>query len=251
MATSYARGVVVLNSLSEAPKFNSKKHTYTVGRGKSKKQLTSVTQFVKQFFAPFDEKTSSEAKHYSLLRKGLPSKSPAFWRKEWKKTRELGTEIHDQIKKLILNEIDLTHDVQPLAVHALNAFHKYTAKNNPLMGLPEQIIFSEELGLAGTIDLLLLYDEDTVVLFDWKTNKEIKTEGYKGATGKGPCADLRDCNYVHYTLQLSTYAYILENDYGFKPKDLFLVHLTDNGPEVMKINYLKDKVREMIYDGNV
>ena len=53
-----------------------------------------------------------------------------------------------------------------------------------------------------------------VDVIDYKTNKEIKKNGFVNWEGKsqkmtGPLSHLDDCNFNHYALQLSTYMYII------------------------------------------
>ena len=73
--------------------------------------------------------------------------------------------------------------------------------------------------------------KDTVNIIDYKTNKEIKTTGFTNwekITQKmtGPCAHLDDCNFNHYSLQLSIYMYIiLKHNPRYKPGKMFLHHV--------------------------
>ncbi|MBK8660973.1 MAG: hypothetical protein IPN18_03865 [Ignavibacteriales bacterium] len=54
-------------------------------------------------------------------------------------------------------------------------------------------------------------------IYDWKTNKSIDEYGYGGKRGtRPPTYDLPDCNFYHYSLQLSLYKYLLENYHDVK-----------------------------------
>jgi len=137
----------------------------------------------------------------------------------------------------------------------IKAFHNIIRKLGEPLPLPEQKIYNEELLLAGTIDLVINHNgvkngEETtdrvVSLYDWKTNKEIKRKGYKGQKGiLPPTEDLEDCNYIKYALQLSTYAYILEKTGSIIYK-LYIIHLREDGYEIIEVPYMKDKVKETI-----
>ena len=49
---------------------------------------------------------------------------------------------------------------------------------------------------------------------DWKTSKRINSKAYKNKKGNHPVtANIDDCNFNHYALQLSLYRYILETYY--------------------------------------
>lgn len=62
-----------------------------------------------------------------------------------------------------------------------------------------------------------------------------------------PLTNLMDCNYMHYTLQLSTYAYMLQQlNPEFVVKQLILVHYDHDGNETTyNLDYLKEDVERM------
>lgn len=109
------------------------------------------------------------------------------------------------------------------------------------------------LKIAGQIDCLVI-DGDDVYIIDWKTNKEIKKRSFydkrkrKNVMMKAPLNNLEDCNWNHYQLQLSLYAYLIEqNKPGCNIKKIQLVHLLDDGSEeVMECKYLRDDVIRML-----
>ena len=59
-------------------------------------------------------------------------------------------------------------------------------------------------------------------------------------------ADLDDCNYMHYTLQLSLYRYILEFHYNLNIKNHAIVHLTPDGVSVHECDYLKSHIVDIL-----
>jgi len=63
-----------------------------------------------------------------------------------------------------------------------------------------------------------------------------------------PINNLEDCNYSHYNLQLSTYAWMIEkNNPEFNIKGLILVHKDhDDNITTYNMNYLKDDVIRML-----
>ena len=88
------------------------------------------------------------------------------------------------------------------------------------------------------------------------TNKEIKTKGAYNAATKGtvnmkyPLNNLPDVNFYHYTMQLSTYAWMLQKiNPNFVIKDLILNHYDHNGNNTLyHCDYLKKEVERMLYD---
>ena len=121
---------------------------------------------------------------------------------------------------------------------------------------PEYLISYESkdgmLKIAGQIDLLIK-DGNDIYIVDYKTNKKIDqksgfdTSTKKNATMLYPLTNLMDCNYMHYTLQLSTYAYMLQQlNPDFVVKQLILVHYDHDGNETTyNLDYLKEDVERM------
>lgn len=86
------------------------------------------------------------------------------------------------------------------------------------------------------------------------TNKEIKTKGTYNVATKGtynmkyPLNNLPDINFYHYTLQLSTYAWMLQKiNPNFVIKDLIINHYDHNGNNtIYHCDYLKSDVEKML-----
>lgn len=86
------------------------------------------------------------------------------------------------------------------------------------------------------------------------TNKKLDLKGFydsktkKTTKMKFPLNSLDECNYSHYNLQLSTYAYMLTQKYPeFVIEDLILVHFDhDDNMTVYHLPYLKTEVEKML-----
>ena len=86
------------------------------------------------------------------------------------------------------------------------------------------------------------------------TNKEIKMKSFfdkntrSTVKMKFPLNHLDDVNYWHYTLQLSTYAWMVQKlNPEFEIEDLVLVHFDHNdNMTVYHLEYLKDEVERML-----
>jgi hypothetical protein len=95
---------------------------------------------------------------------------------------------------------------------------------------PEHMVYLKSAGLCGQSDLVEVINGE-VHITDYKTNKEIKTEGFtnwEGVTTKmnPPVKHLDDCNVNHYALQLSLYLYIiLKHNPKLKPGTLTIHHI--------------------------
>lgn len=86
------------------------------------------------------------------------------------------------------------------------------------------------------------------------TNKKIDTKSFfdkklkRSQKMKYPLNQLDDCNFMHYTLQLSTYAWMVKQiNPNFNIKDLILIHYDHNGKQtVYHCDYMEDKVLAML-----
>lgn len=125
---------------------------------------------------------------------------------------------------------------------------------------PEYLIFYEspdgKFNLAGQIDLLVK-EGTSFSIIDWKTNKQIKQSSYYNQRTKTseklkyPLNDLDDCNYNTYNMQLSTYAWMIQQLHpDWKCNDLVLVHFDhNNNMTTYHMEYLKSQVEKMIAFG--
>ena len=92
------------------------------------------------------------------------------------------------------------------------------------------------------------------MLVTHNTNKKIETKSFfdnkskKNVMMKFPLNNIQDSNYWHYTLQLSTYAWMIQKlNPEFEIEDLVLVHFDHNdNMTVYHLPYLKEEVIKML-----
>lgn len=114
-------------------------------------------------------------------------------------------------------------------------------------------ISPEGVRLAGQADLICKSGNDIDIL-DWKTNKEIKRRSFYNSSKKSnvklkyPLNNLEDCNYNLYMLQLSMYAYMLQQlNPDFNIRSLTIVHIQRDGSiKEYPVEYKKDEVERVI-----
>lgn len=110
------------------------------------------------------------------------------------------------------------------------------------------------LRIAGQVDLIVKSGNE-ITIIDHKSNKKIdQKSGFNTVTRsttkmKYPLNNLDDCNYWHYAMQLSTYAWMLQKiNPNFIIKDLILNHYDHNGNNtIYHCDYLKKEVERMLY----
>ncbi len=185
-------------------KFDEGKHKYYDSKGK---ELISVTTLIHKFVKPFDK--DGDIVKNCAEREGIPVKEmQKRWDDERIRSCVYGTSVHKQIEDFILTgKIENTPDKDVVEEFAKIKF------NGKLYS--EVRLHSAKLGIAGTTDLVE-YNEKTnsCRIYDFKTNKALKKNGFKGEKMLPPLQFFESCNFNHYILQLNTYAHILE-EWGF------------------------------------
>jgi len=230
----------MLEIISEDLFLEEESHTYKL-KSDSTINFTSCTTLVNYFFEPFDSigiANDLTANHplYQHL-------SPRELVATWEKVADDGTSIHKEISDYIVN------GNFPELEKSLTAIEYFKEKSQQYSDKYSEIgIFSVEERIAGTIDLMM-YDEKRGVfdLFDWKSSKRIEKASYKQRMGNHEITkDLMDCNFIHYSLQLSLYRYILEKYYNIPVDKLTVLHINGNNVEPHECNYLFSKVNQMV-----
>lgn len=179
------------------------------------------------------------------------------WAEENRKSCERGTKIHSMLehefysagKNVKLEKFGLGGKFE--------CRRNYTELDLPYGVYPEYLIYRTSddgiLNIAGQIDCLVKNGNE-IVCVDHKTNKKIDLKsGFNTATRSTakmlyPLNNLDDCNYNHYQLQLSTYAWMLQKiNPNFIIKDLILNHYDHEGNNTLyHCDYLKDEVERML-----
>jgi len=188
---------------------------------------------------------------------------------EWQRSRiescERGTKIHSKMEHLFLDKKKT--ELKRFGIGGkfdVNTNQSLENLNKDLLDIdkgvfPEYLVYrvskDKKFRLAGQIDLLIK-DGNDIYIIDYKTNKSIDEKSHfdnrtkKNKMMQYPLNNLMDCNKMHYTLQLSTYAWMLQQiNPEFKIKHLWLIHFDHNGGETeYELEYLKDDVERMCRD---
>jgi ATP-dependent exoDNAse (exonuclease V) beta subunit len=206
-------------------------------------EFTSCTEFAKYFFEPFDK--IGIANSLTATHPNYADISPQKLVEEWDAIAVEGTLIHSEIENYIKDNAEPTHPKSKSAVEWLT---RNILANDRYDIFSEVIVYSKELELAGTIDILLFdKQEDTYKLLDWKTNKRIDSTSFQNKMGthKATC-ELMDCNYYHYSIQLSLYRLILEKYYGISVTGTAISHITENDVQIYKTTYHLAEIEKML-----
>ena len=203
-------------------------------------EFTSSTRFIHGFFEPFDKEAVAD-KLLKMPKYAGFTKEDLFH--EWSQSAVMGTKIHEEMEEYSKNKTKPKHKKGIAGM-------KWMDSNIPeeCETYPEVIVYSKKLKIAGMIDLLVYNPEDDgYTIVDWKTNKKIHERAYQKKTGiKAATSSIEDCNLNHYSLQLSLYRYILEEDYGLKIKNIYLAHLKEDSVVSYNCLYMKRTLLDML-----
>lgn len=180
------------------------------------------------------------------------------WDEENRKSCERGTKIHADLENSFY-KAGKNVSLQRFGIGGKFECKKDYSELDLEYGVyPEYLISRTSddgiLKIAGQVDLIVKSGNE-IIICDWKTNKKIEQKSFfntktKSSTKmKYPLNTLDDVNFYHYTLQLSTYAWMLQKiNPEFIIKDLILVHFDHNGNQtIYHCDYLKDEVERMLY----
>lgn len=229
-------------------KFEEEGHKYSNIDEDDDFQWVSVTTLVSQFKQPFDafemattlekkNKNKKTGKYAGMTRDEILM----AWDDERKRSTDLGTWYHNQRESDMLQFSTVTRDgvVLPIIRPTFKNGIKYAPEQKIENGLyPEHFVYLRSAGVCGQADRVEVVDHRLDV-YDYKTNKEIKTRGYQFWDGTrkmmtGPLRHLEDCELNHYALQLSVYMFIINKyNYNLVPGKIQIHHVEF---EVEKLN---------------
>lgn len=179
------------------------------------------------------------------------------WEAKKQASCERGTKIHSMIENKFY-EGGKNVSLKKFGIGGKFECRKdYLELDLPYGVYPEYLIYYENedktVRLAGQIDLLIK-NGNNIVLIDHKTNEKIdKKSFYNNITKTSdkmlyPLNHLDECNFNHYTMQLSTYAYMLQKlNPEFVIEKLYINHYDHNNKNtIMECPYLKADVENML-----
>lgn len=230
-------------------KYFDEPHKYYVGD----KQLTSVTTIIHKYEEGFDEEKWSQIKadQYGVGQNDIKY----AWKFINEKATTKGSIIHDYIENKFLNKVfpypkeliftkfgydAIINEYNITKQHVDNFYDKVKDVLIPIK--TELVVYDEEFQVAGMVDMLFYNRKSKKFeIWDWKTNSADKAfnedENHIKAL-KYPLYLLNNTAMDIYSLQLSTYKYIIEKNINIELGDSHIVwfsHKNENF-EVFKCN---------------
>ena len=179
------------------------------------------------------------------------------WEEKNRIACERGTKIHEEIEHSFYNNPkDIS--LQKFGIGGKFECKKDYSELDLEYGVyPEYLIYRKSddglLRIAGQIDLVIK-SGNNIICVDHKSSAKIDLKSAYDPTTKSnvkmlyPLNNLMDSNFYHYTLQLSTYAWMLQKiNPEFVIKDLIINHYDHDGNNTLyHCDYLKNDVEKML-----
>lgn len=253
------------NSFSNI-KFFDKNHTYTIDGELAK---TSVSGLIKEYEKPFERNKIAEfvaRKNGKMIEDVLA---------EWEFAKDYschkGSEFHLFVenyfnrKQTTIDKKNLENffiknknffkeesfscyynEIALLIKNFLNFYNWW--KTDHILIKSEFVIGEKKTKICGTIDNLSFNKKTKqLVIFDYKTNKEIKKQNPRDETFLSPFQYLSQCEYIKYSLQQSLYQTLIERNTPFKIPTSYIVWVADkNDYELMECLNLKKEAETML-----
>jgi hypothetical protein len=222
-------------------------------------QFTSVTTLLHKFTNPFDEDYWSEykAKEYGKTKQEVLD----MWKLENKISTVKGSLVHKYAEDYIANKVfdypqetvikefgsDIIKGSYDVSIKQFESF--YNAAFGKLIPIKSEfIVYDLEYKISGMLDQLFYNVKmNCLDIYDWKTNKEIKTVNQYQKMLL-PVNHLDDCNYWEYSLQLNLYKWIIEKNTGIKIGNMCVIWLNQNNSDfqLFKISDMQNEIQAIL-----
>jgi ATP-dependent exoDNAse (exonuclease V) beta subunit len=250
--------LVVLNECFSNIQYFDKDHKYTIDGIPAK---ISVSSAIKKYEKEFEKEKI--AAHVARKNGKTINEVLTEWKFKADYSCHKGSEFHLFVENL-LERRKITIDKDALNLFASsqsiilenNFTNQYYSEMAKMIGnfmnfynwwkedhiiLKSEFVVGDKSGICGSLDNLS-YNKKTkkLVIFDYKTNKEIKTKNPKGDTFFEPFTHLQNCELVKYSIQIWLYKLIIEKNSPFEIDNGYIVWVAgDNDYELIPVLDLK------------
>ena len=178
---------------------------------------------------------------------------------EWKlksdQAKETGISVHEKLHTLLttdLGECRRSFNI-PTDKYKIAITEQFMESDGLFPEFRIELNLDKDITLIGVADLIIK-DENHITIIDYKTDEKIETTSrYDTAKNKKKCmkyplTKLPDCNLSHYSIQLSLYAWMLQQlNPNLIIDGLKIVHIKDGKlKREYQVEYLKDTVDSLI-----
>jgi ATP-dependent exoDNAse (exonuclease V) beta subunit len=211
--------------------------------------MVSVTQFISRFSPKFDSDywAQKKADEAGVTKDDIL----AEWEEKAKYACDLGTDVHEWIEDFYNGEKPPIPTEEERKSRIAKFARIHNARLKDLRPIKQELrIFSTRWKLAGTIDAIFHHPGKGLNLIgDWKTNKKFNDDSAFTFGNKllYPFEDLADNHLNKYSIQISLYRLMLQEEVGYKTQGGFLCHI---GPvtegEIYKTKDLRARLKHYL-----
>lgn len=224
-------------------KYFDEPHKYFIGE----QELVSGTTFIGTLKDKFDAPKMAKL---TAKKKGVEVETILA---EWDYKREFssikGTMVHNFAENYWGNKVfpydeqlvidkfgeDVIRERYDECVKMFKEFYNEASKSLVPIAM-ELVIGDSDMGIGGMVDALFWNDKmGELQIWDYKTNKQIRTKSDYRKRFKAPINFIEECEYESYSLQLNLYKYIIEKNTNLKIGKLYLVWITEENEKFQVI----------------
>jgi hypothetical protein len=221
--------------LDWAIKFVEDSHTYYVAYENNNCHTSefniSVSEFVHQFFPVFDPDSQLDymRENWKFYQNFYHDMTNNDIKKSWDDIREKASRqgrFYHLLLESACNGLDLSQSKYKHLVPVKQYLRWRKEFFDPYFEefrTEFRMHSSSDLRIVGTADLIAVRKNHLppsktngtlhLIIFDWKNTKNLQRTSKKRKFGFGPCSQLSDCNFYHYSCQQNLYKYLLETFY--------------------------------------
>lgn len=234
-------------------RFNQERHEYTYHCSVTSEPIQtfkSVSGFADNFKDPFEGRKVAENLSSSNPLYGLPVDDILRkWKINGQNAANLGTEVHEWIENFYKNGVEAPVSSSQVQKRVDNFKEFHQQRLTTLTSVfQEKKIFSRKWGYAGTIDAIFELN-GKYMIGDYKTNKAFTTDSeFKGTMKKmnPPFQDVWLNKHNEYSMQVSLYRLIVEEETGLELSDSFLLWIPNDGCKLYKAIDYRDRIRNYL-----
>ena len=212
----------------------------------TKEKFTSVTTFLGRYKPPFDsDKHATRVAKRECVSKELVLET---WEEEKNRACDRGTHIH----KLLEDYIDSgeVEDTYGWLYKSYDKAAEYTIDPFDAV-LCENLLYNEDIKIAGTADLIYEHKGKEFTVGDFKTNKRFRFSSQYKEKMMPPVDHLDYCEFNTYALQLSFYAWLHEKQTGMRCRKCVIFYLKGDRFIPYHVNYLKTDIYKLLSCANL
>lgn len=176
------------------------------------------------------------------------------WNKKQEDAKKRGIDNHKELEKQFKINSSIKEELgNSLTTTDTSEYKEFISGLYPEFKI--EFPYSDKLTIIGRADLVAINSEDKLFsVIDHKWSKKLTQKGHFIQDIKTtekmlyPLNGLENCNYNHYALQLSLYAYMLENLHlSYSIYKLLINHFDEkNKNTVVQVPYLKKEVELLL-----